>query len=159
MTRTKIGGDPQPQIESWTFVSEMPSVVSEIFLDEIIIHISSFECAWSCRGDLHGDPGLEDHVDLRNESFQISRWAGHPSPALRPFTALCTVTMRGSAGLLEEIPRALVWTLDSCFATLGCWCASKNKHAVLHGFLWFLSCIVDYVSKGSFFKIVFKKPR
>lgn len=37
----------------------------------------------------------------------------------RPPSVLCAVTMDGNSGLSEEIPRAILWTLDSCFAMLG----------------------------------------
>lgn len=67
---------------------------------------------------------------------------------LRALSALCTLTMHGNSSLLAEIPRAIVWTLDSCFAMLGRLRASKNKHVKSAWVSNVLLCTVDCISKG-----------
>lgn len=57
--------------------------------------------------------------------------------------------MDGSTALLEEIPRAALWMLDSCFAMLHSQSASINKHIALQSF-YIVALRVDYISKGIF---------
>lgn len=65
--------------------------------------------------------------------------------------------MDGSTALLEEIPRATLWMLDSCFAMRHSQSASINKHTALQKFyIVALHCWLYF--KGNFYCIaVFKK--